>query len=102
MVAEYGMSDTVGPVAIGPSEPASFLQTPVRQPEPLAEETAREIDLEVKRLMTDAYAAALSALSSHRASLAEISRRLLEREVVDGDEIRKLLAASASEGVHAA
>jgi cell division protease FtsH len=102
MVAEYGMSDTVGPVAIGSGEPAPFLQTPVRQPEPLAEETAREIDLEVKRLMTDAYAAALSVLSNRRASLAEISRRLLDREVVDGEEIRTLLAAAASEGVHAA
>jgi cell division protease FtsH len=102
MVAEYGMSDTIGPVAIGAGEPASFLQAPARQAEPLAEETAREIDLEVKRLMTEAYAAARSVLSDHRASLAEISRRLLDREVVDGDEIRTLLAASASEGIHAA
>jgi cell division protease FtsH len=102
MVAEYGMSDTVGPVAIGPSEPAPFLQMPGRQPEPLAEETAREIDLEVKRLMTDAYAAARSVLSDHRAALAEVSRRLLDREVVDGDEIRRLLAAAAGESVHAA
>jgi cell division protease FtsH len=102
MVAEYGMSDTIGPVAIGAGEPASFLQTPVRHPAPLAEETAREVDLEVKRLMTDAYAAAHSVLSTHRASLAEVSRRLLDREVVDGDEIRRLLAAAASEGVHAA
>ena len=48
MVAEYGMSDAIGPVATGAREPVPFLQTPVQQSEPLAEETAREIDVEVK------------------------------------------------------
>jgi cell division protease FtsH len=102
MVAEYGMSDAIGPVATSGREPAPFLQTPVQQPEPIAEETAREIDLEVKRLMTDAYAAALSVLGERRAALAEISRRLLEREVVEGDEIRRLLSAGSNQGAHAA
>jgi cell division protease FtsH len=102
MVAEYGMSDAIGPVATGNRESAPFLQTPVQQPEPLAEETAREIDLEVKRLMTDAYAAALAVLHERRAALAEISRRLLDREVVEGDEIRRLLSVQANQGAHAA
>jgi cell division protease FtsH len=102
MVAEYGMSDAIGPVATGSREPAPFLQAPVQQPELLAEETAREIDLEVKRLMTDAYAAALSVLGDRRAMLAEISRRLLDREVVEGDEIRGLLSVGSDQGAHAA
>jgi cell division protease FtsH len=102
MVAEYGMSDAIGPVATGSREPAPFLQAPVQQPELLAEETAREVDLEVKRLMTDAYAAALSVLGERRAMLAEISRRLLDREVVEGDEIRGLLSVGSDQGAHAA
>jgi cell division protease FtsH len=102
MVAEYGMSEAIGPVATGTLEPASFLQPTVHQPKLLAEDTAREIDLEVKRLMTDAYAAAQSVLNERRASLAEISRRLLDREVVEGDEIRRLLSVSTSHGAHAA
>jgi cell division protease FtsH len=101
-VAEYGMSDAIGPVATGAREPVPLLQTRVQQPEPLAEETAREIDVEVKRLMTDAYAVALSVLGERRAALAEIGRRLLEREVVDGDEVRKLVSHPSDKGVHAA
>jgi cell division protease FtsH len=91
MVAEYGMSETIGPVAIGILEPASFLPRPVQQSKPLAEETAREIDVEVKRLMTEAYITATTVLGERRTALAEISRLLLEREVVEGDEIRRRL-----------
>jgi cell division protease FtsH len=102
MVAEYGMSDKIGPVAAGAREPAQFLQAPGQQAERLAEETAREIDLEVKRLMTDAYAVALAALRGRGTAVAEISRRLLEREVVDGDEVRKIVSAVSGKDVHAA
>ena len=52
--------------------------------------------------MTDAYAVALSALSTRRAALAEIGRRLLEREVVDVDEVRQLVSLGSDKGVHAA
>jgi cell division protease FtsH len=92
MVTEYGMSEIIGPVATGGVEPAPFLQTPVPHVKTLAENTAREIDIEVKRLMTDAYATALSVLGAHRGSLAEISRLLLDREVVEGEEIRRVLS----------
>jgi cell division protease FtsH len=102
MVTEYGMSETIGPVATGGPEPAPFLQTPVQQVKTLAEETAREIDIEVKRLMTDAYATALSVLGEHRGSLAEISRLLLEREVVEGEDIRRLLSVGTGQSAHAA
>jgi cell division protease FtsH len=102
MVAEYGMSDTIGPVAIGSREPAPFLQAPAPQADLRAEETAREIDLEVKRLMTDAYAVALTVLGERRAALSEIGRRLLDREVVDGDEVRTLVSLGSDKGVHAA
>jgi cell division protease FtsH len=102
MVTEYGMSETVGPVATSGPEPAPFLQTPAQQVKTLAEETAREIDIEVKRLMTDAYATALSVLGERRGSLAEISRLLLDREVVEGDEIRRLLSRGTSQSADAA
>jgi cell division protease FtsH len=102
MVAEYGMSDMIGPVATGTREPAPFLQPPGPRAEPLAEQTAREIDLEVKRLMIEAYAVARSVLGEHRGALDEISRRLLAREVVDGDEVRRLVMPGSVTGVHAA
>jgi cell division protease FtsH len=102
MVAEHGMSPTIGPVAIGASQPATFLYGPVQQPEPLAEETAREIDLEVKRLMTDSYAVALSVLGERRRALDELARLLLDREVVVGDDVRKLVSAGSNTRVHVA
>lgn len=52
--------------------------------------------------MTDAYAAALSALGERTTALAEISRRLLDREVVDGDEVRRIVSAVPDGDVHAA
>ena len=101
MVAELGMSDRIGPVAAGVHAPAPFLQTTGR-PVEVAEETAREIDLEVKRLMTDASATAVDILSRRRSALAEISRRLLEHEVVDGDEVRRIVAAAPEKNANAA
>jgi cell division protease FtsH len=101
MVAELGMSDRIGPVAAAVHAPSPFLQT-TGQPAALAEETAREIDLEVKRLMTDASATAVDILSRRRSALAEISRRLLEHEVVDGDEVRRIVAAAPEKNLNAA
>jgi cell division protease FtsH len=102
MVAEYGMSDAIGPVATATREPPPCLRAPVPQEARLAEDTAREIDLEVKRLMIEAYALARSTIGTHRAALKEISRRLLEHEVVNGDEVRRLLAADPDSTSHAA
>jgi len=96
MVAEYGMSDVIGPVAVDGRERAPFLQAPGVQVEPLAEETARQIDLEVKRLMIDAHGGALSVLRERRAALDEIVRRLLDREVVEGEEVRGVLAGAGN------
>jgi len=102
MVAEYGMSDAIGPVAVDGRERAPFPQAPGMETPPFAEETAREVDLEVKRLMTDAHNVALSILRERRTALSEIMRRLLDREVVEGDEVRGVLAGAPPAGAHAA
>ena len=52
--------------------------------------------------MTDAFAVALSILGERRAPLAEMGRRLLEREVVNGDEVRTLVSHPPDKAVHAA
>jgi cell division protease FtsH len=59
----------------------------------IAEETAREVDLEVKRLMTEANQSAADILREHRHTLDAVVRLLLEHEVVDGDDVRRLLAS---------
>jgi cell division protease FtsH len=74
-----------------------FLDTP-SMPErgAYAEETARVIDVEVKRLVAEAETAARGILTTHRTTLDQLTERLLEKEVLEGDELREMLAAGAT------
>ncbi|MDR1989745.1 MAG: hypothetical protein LBQ09_05880, partial [Acidobacteriaceae bacterium] len=56
------------------------------------EETAQKIDAEIKRLLTEAHESARNILRGNRDKLESITRRLLEIEVMEGDELRQLLA----------
>ena len=97
MVAEFGMSETIGPVAFTIRTKSPFLPVPgLERSDALAEQTAREIDVEVKRLMTEAQDRARQILRDHRATLESVMRLLLEREVLEGDEVRRLLAAEGA------
>jgi cell division protease FtsH len=91
MVTEYGMSDVIGPVNHDRRR-NTFLDAgfPVEQGA-YAEDTARLIDAEVKAIVTAAEAAARQVLSERRAMLDVISERLLEKEVIEGDELRVLM-----------
>ena len=94
MVGELGMSDAIGPVAVTTTRRAPFLAVPgIEHGDTIAEQTAREVDLEVKRLMTEAESLALQTLREHRVTLDAVARLLLEREVVTGDDVRRLLDA---------
>ena len=97
MVAQFGMSEAIGPVAFHTTRRSPFLPVPgLERVEPIAEETAREIDLEVKRLMTAADDRAVQILGQHRGALDAVVRLLLEREVVDGADVRQLVSAGAA------
>jgi cell division protease FtsH len=104
MVTQYGMSDTVGPVALDRRSRTPFLPVAGADTagEPLAEQTAREIDMEVKRLMTEAHDTAVAVLRENRPALDTIVRRLLEREVLDGDEVRAVVKSGTATGPRAA
>jgi cell division protease FtsH len=104
MVTQYGMSDTLGPVALDRRSRPLFLPIPGVDTtmEPRAEQTSREIDVEVKRLMTEAHQAAIGVLREHRPALDAIMRRLLDREVVEGDEVRSVVKSLAETGPRAA
>jgi cell division protease FtsH len=92
MVTEFGMSDALGAVNYDSNKRARFLDIPMPQERGLyAEETAREIDGEIKRILTQAHDTARSILSSNREKLERVTRRLLEVEVMEGDELRRLL-----------
>ena len=94
MVAEYGMSGTLGPVAFGDPRRSAFLDIPGFEPRPFAEETARQIDTEIRQLVVDAHSRALDLLRTRRHALDTLAKRLLEREVVDGAEVRAIVGAS--------
>lgn len=92
MVTEWGMSDSLGAINYDGHKRNKFLDIPMG-PErgAYAEDTARLIDAEVKRIMTDAHGEARRILTDRRDELESVTRRLLEIEVMEGEELRRLL-----------
>jgi cell division protease FtsH len=92
MVTEFGMSDTLGAVNYEGQKRARFLDLPAMPERGVyAEVTAEKIDAEIKRLLTEAHDKAREILSSHRGQLENVARRLLEIEVMEGDELRQII-----------
>ena len=91
MVCIFGMSDKIGPTKCGdfPAHPHMRIDMP--PPESCSPETVREIDLEVRRLVTNAMNAARECLRTHRDELEKLAQALLERETLSIDEINTLL-----------
>ncbi len=90
MVCEWGMSN-LGPLAFGKKEEAIFLGREIAQHRDFSEDTAVQIDKEVKRIVSAAYEKAYSILQSNRDTLEKIANALLEREVLDANEVRLLM-----------
>jgi len=92
MVTEYGMSDLLGAVNFDGNKRAKFLDIPMPPERGLySEETAQIIDTEIKRILEEAHTTAHRILSNNRDALEIVTRRLLEVEVMEGDELRRLL-----------
>ena len=91
MVTTYGMSDEVGLLAY--DQPPSPFLTGVApaSPQAYSEETARTIDAEVRAIVDQAHAQVRQILGEKKALLERLARRLLEQEVLEGDELRDLL-----------
>ena len=90
MVCEYGMS-RLGPLTFGKKEEQIFLGREIAQHRDFSEETARQIDMEVRRLIDEAYQSAYSILDAHKDAMHRIAAALLERETIDAEEVRMLL-----------
>jgi cell division protease FtsH len=96
MVTEFGMSDTVGAINYTSQSRSRFLDvTGGTDRGAYAEATAELIDSEIKRLITEAHAVARRILTERRDRLETVTRRLLEKEVMEGDELRTILAEGA-------
>ena len=92
MVTEWGMSDALGAINYDVNKRGRFLDIGMPQERGLySEETSQKIDVEIKRILTDAHDTARRILTEHRAKLESVTHRLLEVEVMEGEELRALL-----------
>jgi cell division protease FtsH len=92
MVTQFGMSDAIGPMAIGDSEQEVFLGRDIGQRRQVSEQTAQLVDAEVKRILDESYEQARQILEANRDLLESIALALLERETLDREQV-ELLAA---------
>ncbi len=92
MVTQFGMSEVVGPIAVGDREQQIFLGREITQRREVSEKTAELVDEEVKRILHEAYQRARKILEGDMETLHRMARALLERETLDREEI-ELIAA---------
>jgi cell division protease FtsH len=91
MVKEYGMSEKLGLVTFEKERRPLFLDVPGVPSREYSEEIAREIDREVKRIIDEAYEKVKGILSEHRDILERLAKRLLEKEVVEKEELKGIV-----------
>ena len=91
MVCEWGMSDKLGPLAYGAKEEEIFLGREIQKHRDYSEKTAIEIDDEIRGIITLAFDRAVNILSDNIDLLHKLSEELLEREILDGDEIDRII-----------
>jgi cell division protease FtsH len=94
MVTRFGMSDRLGPVALGRSQGGMFLGRDIAAERDFSEDTAAAIDEEVSQLVAEAYRRATAVLTNNRSVLDELADLLVERETVDAEELQELLVRS--------
>jgi len=90
MVCEYGMS-RLGPLTFGKKEEQIFLGREIAQHRDFSEETARQIDAEVRNFVDEAYKVAYSVLDNNQEIMHRMAIALLERETIDANEIRMII-----------
>jgi cell division protease FtsH len=91
MICLYGMSEKVGMANCAQRAPAYLPGQPLQLQRDCSEQTARDIDEEVKRILDDSYAEAKEVLTAHRADLRRVVAELLKRETLDGETLYKLI-----------
>lgn len=91
MVCEWGMSDKLGPLAYGAKEEEIFLGREIQRHKDYSEKTAQEIDDEVRTIIRNAEQRAENILKENIELLHKLSKELLEREILDGEEIDAII-----------
>lgn len=95
MVREYGMSEKMGPMTFQNGRRPQFLDIGLRTSRELSEEVSKDIDNEVKKLVFDAHARVKGILEENKDRLETLAKLLLEKEVIEGEELRKIISETA-------
>ena len=91
MVKYYGMSDKLGIVTFEPENKSPFMGWGMGSNKDYSEETARDIDIEVKKIIDDVYAKTREMLEKQKPMLIKLSKILMEKEVIEEKELKKIL-----------
>jgi cell division protease FtsH len=91
MVLEWGMSESLGQMALGDGSEHVFLGHEIAQRREYSEATAREADEEIKRILKKAYDQAVEVLQQHRDGLDRVAQDLIEKEEIPGKEVMELV-----------
>ena len=101
MVTDYGMSEKLGPLSLKRNRRAAFIPSEMGMGElrEHGERMTNLVDDEVKRIIEEAESRAVAVLTERRPALAHIAKVLIEKEYLDGDELRRLLADARAPSV---
>ncbi|MCI9576488.1 MAG: ATP-dependent zinc metalloprotease FtsH [Clostridiales bacterium] len=99
MITKYGMSDNLGPIMYGSSNNEPFLGRDMGHTRDYSEETASEIDAEIRRMMHDAYSKTETILKEHMDKLHEVAKNLFLNEKLSGEEFAKIMEGQAPEAL---
>ena len=99
MIMRFGMSEKLGPRVLGRNHDMPFLGREMGAEPDYSEETAREIDSEIRRVIEAAHETALRVLREHMDDLHRVSAILIERETIDKDQFERLLAGESEETI---
>ncbi|RLE29646.1 cell division protein FtsH [Candidatus Acetothermia bacterium] len=97
MVVEYGMSESLGPINLGAERVNVFLGEEIVKSDEHSEELSAQVDKEIIKLLRQAYGRAKDLLARNRKALDRLAKELLQREVLEGDEIDSVLRDVALE-----
>jgi len=95
MVCEWGMNDNLGPLAYGKKEEQIFLGREFAQHRDYSEDTARLIDNEIRAIVTQSYEKAKEIIQGNMDTLHRLASALLEKEVLDGNQIERIIKDEA-------
>jgi cell division protease FtsH len=97
MVLDWGMSERLGHLALGSQRQHVFLGEEIAQRREYSEETARQVDEEIRAILDESYERASITLEEYREALDQVADALLQREEIPGKEVAELIGVDKEE-----